>query len=296
MGQVVERVLANLRPGAGEKEISLSCVIPADLPPALADGNQIHQVVTNLVSNAINYTSAGGQVRVSAGFWRWGWEGWQVSGDVPTPGQLNVNPPDGTWVVFCVADTGKGIPPEDLSRIFERFFRGQAELSKVPGTGLGLSIVKGIVDLHDGHIFVNSQPGEGSTFTVLLPVYREPQRPLILVADDERDLHPLLEEFLRMADFDVDHAFNGQEALARVATQPPDLLVLDLKMPELNGYGVIRALRASDTTSDLPILVLTSWAEDQGREVLRLGANEFLTKPFSGEVVIDVIRRLLKLP
>jgi len=296
VGQVVERVLESLRPVAEEKELTLSCMIPTDLLPALADGNQIHQVVTNLVSNAINYTSTGGQVQVSTGLWRWGREGWQVSGSAPTPGQLKVDPPEGTWVVLCVADTGKGIPPEDLPRIFERFFRGQAELSEIPGTGLGLSIVKGIVDLHDGHIFVNSQLGEGSTLTVLLPAYRVPERPLILIADDERDLHTLLDGFLQTAGFDTVHAFDGREALARIAAQPPDLLLLDLKMPELDGCGVVRALRASDATVDLPILVLTSWAEEQGREVLRLGANEFLTKPFSGEVVIDVIQRLLKLP
>ncbi|OQY25800.1 MAG: hypothetical protein B6I34_01525 [Anaerolineaceae bacterium 4572_32.1] len=296
LNEVVEQVLLSLRPGAEKKEMTLTCSLPDDLPPALADSRQIQQVVTNLLSNAINYTPAGGQVQISTGVWRREGELWQVSGPVPSPEQLNADLSEGTWVVFSVADTGKGISAQDLPRLFERFFRGEAERSLVPGTGLGLAITREIIDLHNGHILVSSQPGKGSTFTVLLPVYQEPRRPLILFADDEKDIHPILSEFLKMAGFNMDHAFNGKEALERIAARPPDLLLLDLNMPVLNGYDVIRAVRADQTTADLPILVLTSWTKDRGQDALRLGANEFLTKPFSGDVVIDVIRRLLETP
>ncbi len=294
VGRVVEQVLSSLRPRAEEKDIVLSSALLPDLPPALADGNQIHQVATNLIANAINYTPAGGKIEVTVGLWHRNGKDWQVSGSGPTPEQLNINPPDGTWVVLCVADTGKGISAEDMPRIFERFFRGQAERSKVPGTGLGLSIVKEIIDLHEGHIFVTSQPGEGATFAVLLSAYPGPRPPLILIAEDEPDIHHVLEALLQSAGFDVDHAFNGQEALTHIEAHPPDLLLLDLGMPELDGYDVIRNLRANETTAHLPILVLTSWTEHQAKKALHLGANDFLTKPFSVDVVMDVIQRLLK--
>jgi NtrC-family two-component system sensor histidine kinase KinB len=170
LNEVVERVQLSLHPRAEEHKIALGCATFPDLPPTFADGDQIQQVVTNLLSNAINYTPAGGQVCVSTGVWHLNQEGWQVSGEVPPPGRLNVEPPGARWAVLCVADTGKGISADDLPRIFDRFFRGQAEHSEVPGTGLGLSIVKEILELHDGHVYVESQVGEGSTFVVLLPV------------------------------------------------------------------------------------------------------------------------------
>jgi CheY-like chemotaxis protein len=250
-------------------------------------------VITNLVTNAINYTPSGGEVKVATGLWQRDSEGWRVVGALPTPEQIDAEPPQGKWVALCVSDTGKGISAADLPRLFERFFRGEAERSDVPGTGLGLAIVKEIVDRHHGQIFVHSQVGRGTTFVVLLPPFQEGKRPLVLIAEDEEDIHLALENFLHWADMEVDHAFDGQEALEQIQARRPDLLLLDLNMPRLDGYQVIERVRADEATKDLPILVLTSWAHDRAERALDFGADEFLTKPFSGDVLIDVIRRLL---
>ncbi|MFZ5919161.1 MAG: response regulator [Chloroflexota bacterium] len=295
VGAVIQRVLTSLQLRAEKKQITLVHHVPSDLPKALADDSQIQRVITNLVTNAINYTPNGGQVTVNAGAWSQVEGNWQVSGCVPDPQQLSKEPSAGNWLVTCVSDTGRGISEADLPRLFERFFRGQAARSEVPGTGLGLSIVKEIMDLHGGHILIDSRVGQGSTFTVLLPLEETPDRPVVLIAEDEQDIHLALKGFLEWAGLAVDHAYDGQQALERITAHRPDLLLLDLNMPRLDGYQVIEALRSDEATADLPILVLTSWTHDRAQKALELGANEFLTKPFSGDVLVDVIRRMLGL-
>jgi signal transduction histidine kinase len=143
LNEVVEQVVAALQPRAEAAGLQLMCVLAHNLPPAYGDANQLAQVITNLVVNALNYTPEG-YVRVS------------------THAQSD-------QVCLRVADSGSGIAPEDLPHVFERFYRGQrVPKNDIPGTGLGLSIVKEIVELHSGRIEVDSQLGQGTTFTVQL--------------------------------------------------------------------------------------------------------------------------------
>ncbi len=143
LNEVVEQVVAALQPRAEAAGLQLTCELARNLPPAYGDANQLAQVITNLVANALNYTQAG-YVRIS------------------TRAQSD-------QVCLCVTDSGSGIDPEDLPHLFERFYRGQRVIKNdVPGTGLGLAIVKEIVDLHAGRIEVDSRPGQGTTFTVQL--------------------------------------------------------------------------------------------------------------------------------
>jgi two-component system, OmpR family, sensor histidine kinase BaeS len=142
---VVEQVVLAYQPRAEADGLLLTFEPASPLPPVRADANQVAQVVTNLIANALSYTEVG-YVQVST----------YVEND---------------YVCLCVADSGSGIAPDDLPHVFERFYRGQHVLKNdVPGTGLGLSIVKEIVDLHEGRIEVDSQPDHGTTFRVWLPV------------------------------------------------------------------------------------------------------------------------------
>ena len=146
IGPLLADLLDNLEPVAAAKEIALTAEIAPDLPLMPADADRIRQVFVNLLSNALQFTPAGGKVQVRA--WR-------------EPGELRVQ----------VADTGPGIAPEDLPHIFDRFFRGDRSRSRATGgSGLGLAIVRNLVELHHGRISVESQPGRGSCFTVVLPL------------------------------------------------------------------------------------------------------------------------------
>jgi len=144
LNEVVEQVVLAHQPRAEADGLLLTFEPTSPLPPVRADANQLAQVVTNLIANALSYTSAG-TVRVST----------YAEND---------------QVCLSVADSGSGIAPEDLPHLYERFYRGQHVLKNdVPGTGLGLAIVKEIVDLHEGRIEVDSQPDKGTTFRVWLP-------------------------------------------------------------------------------------------------------------------------------
>jgi two-component system phosphate regulon sensor histidine kinase PhoR len=162
---VVRPPVERLSPQAERADLQLTIDLSPDLPPVLADAERLQQVVTNLVHNAIKFTPAGGQVRVSG-------SRFQVSSNgIIQPETLNLRLETlapGEWVLIAVQDTGVGIPADDLPRIFERFYKADRARSG-GGTGLGLSIAKHIVQAHDGHIWADSVEGRGSTFYVALP-------------------------------------------------------------------------------------------------------------------------------
>jgi signal transduction histidine kinase len=144
---IVEAVIEQLTTVAAQLEVTLSNEVRHDLPDVYCDGQRIEQVLTNLITNAIKFTSLGGQVIISA----------EAGSD--------------NRVSFCVADTGQGIPPEALTRIFDKFFQVQSSTeTRTTGTGLGLAIVRHIVELHGGEVGIESTPGKGSRFYFSLPI------------------------------------------------------------------------------------------------------------------------------
>lgn len=298
IAEIVESVLSIHQPRAESKAIDLRAQVTPSLPLIEADRNQLVQMLTNLVSNALNYTMEGGQVWVSA-FQVQVRQG--IAYPVEDKGETLKLPlgrvRDGMWIALSVSDTGIGIPEEDRERIFDRFYRGKVEDLGIPGTGLGLPIVKEILEMHNGHIFVESEEGVGSTFTVLLPVPKviPAKQPLVLVADDDPMIGEIVGRFLSTAEFQVEVVRDGLEAMNRINSLKPDLLVLDLSMPGMDGYQVLKRLRSDPQTHGLPVLVLSGWEEARGERAITLGANDFLTKPFSGKVLADVVRRLLNL-
>ncbi|MFZ5916730.1 MAG: response regulator [Chloroflexota bacterium] len=280
---VVQDVAESMRPQIEGKGLTLRLDIPEQLPQVHGDRDRLVQVLTNLVGNAYHYTPEG-----------------QVSiGISEMTGALRVD----------VADTGIGITADDQSRIWDRFFRASHPVvEKAAGTGLGLSIVKMFVEMHGGRIWVNSEPGRGSTFTFILPTIDsqgptllppEP-KPLpralgdqktILVVEDEPDISALIRYQLQSCGYRVLTAALGDEALAKARAEKPDLITLDILLPDRDGFDVLRELKAMPETANIPVLIL-SIIQDQ-ESGFRLGAVDFLSKPIDEPRLIETIHTIL---
>jgi two-component system cell cycle sensor histidine kinase/response regulator CckA len=198
--------------------------------------------------------------------------------------------PPGRYVRLTVSDTGCGIPPERLSRIFEPFFS-----TKPSGTGLGLSTVYGIIKQSGGFVTVSSAPGDGSTFSVYLPAVAAstasvPKLPekiarsyqgsgTILLVDDEDSLREAAREYLELSGYKVLTARDGQEAVevTQACREKIDLLVSDLTMPRLSGLRLVEHVR--ETMPSTKILVISGYANDD--KIRMVEAESFLQKPFS---------------
>ncbi|MBI2081122.1 MAG: GAF domain-containing protein [candidate division NC10 bacterium] len=275
LGEALEVV----RGQAMRKAITLTLEAGDDLPVLTADPGKFRQVCLNLLSNAVKFTPDGGRVAVTAR-------------------AATLDGPQGAvaGVEVTVADTGIGIEAADQERIFREFEQVDGSYArKYPGTGLGLALTRKLVEMHGGTIRVESAgPGRGATFRVRLPLRPPVLEGEILLVDDDADLlQGLTETFTRLG-YGVRAARDGEEALAAVAAVPPDCLVLDLHLPRVNGLQVLRALRERPATREIPVVALTGWGEQEGREALRLGAQEFLTKPVSPSVLAATVDRLMQ--
>jgi CheY-like chemotaxis protein len=210
-------------------------------------------------------------------------------------------------VRLTVTDTGHGIPPEIQERIFDPFFTTKEQ---GVGTGLGLSVVHGIVQRHGGAIEVQSAPGQGTTFTVLLPELERTVEPLgataedlprgsetVLVVDDEPSLTRVIRQLLERLGYTVACCGSGAEALEtfrrRLENQPFDLVITDMTMPRMTGMTLARELLA--LRPGLPILIATGFSEKLNpTEAARLGVRGILMKPFNARELARVVRRALE--
>lgn len=275
-----------LAPLAARKRLDLALDMPPDLPMVLGDRDRLVQVFLNLVGNAVKFTASGG-IRVAA---------------TTENGHIRVT----------VADTGPGIDPRDQERVFEKFRQVGDTLTEKPrGTGLGLSICRQIVERHGGRIWVESQPGEGSTFIFTLPalgrtgeedkaacplpralvVDERPHRGRILVVDDDPAARLYLETILSAAGYSVALARDGGEALALATGWPPDCITMDLRLPGMDGEEVIRLLRSVESTRHIPILVISV---DSRQRLTGVGADAAMGKPVDREALLDTVRGLLE--
>lgn len=274
--EVVDQVVTALQPRAQNKNLTLTVGVPTDLPPVWGDPTRVAQILTNLISNAIQYTPPGGRITVSA----------QVNGDM-----LEVS----------VADTGIGISKEDQKKIFDRFFRANDPLvQETPGTGLGLPITASLVQMHGGQIWVESELGEGSTFTFTLPLAAArplpppaaPPRALsVLVVEDDKDIANLLRIYLERDGHQVLVAHRGEEALRLAQEAHPGLITLDIMLPDMDGFTLLERLKKDHRTADIPVVVI-SVVPDRERG-LQLGAMDYLNKPVEEERLMEVVRRVL---
>ena len=279
MAALLERLSVSFRPQVEGKRQSLTLDIPADLPPVQGDAERLTQIFANLISNAHKYTPAGGRVTVSA----------EAHGD---------------RVRVRVSDTGIGLSPDEQEKLFTRFYRAQNRATQeVGGTGLGLAITRSLVELHGGTIEVESAPGVGSTFTVLLP--QAPARPAaageatgdehadgrILIVEDEPDIAQLLRRYLERAGYAVRIAADAATALHMAREMAFDLVTLDVILPDADGFTVLEWLKSDPKTAAIPVIMLSMVPDEgQGRS---LGAVDYLVKPIREDALLQRISRLL---
>ena len=198
--------------------------------------------------------------------------------------------------VIRIADEGAGLSPEDLGRLFGRFQRLSAKpTAGESSTGLGLSIVKRIIDMHGGEVTADSAgPGQGSTFTVTLPRDRDvmTQSPHIIIVDDEAPAREMVGDYLKMHGFTVTLCDGGKSLRSAIETSVPDLVVLDLNMPEEDGLSIIRDLKSR---INVPVIMLTATASPIDRVVgLELGADDYVAKPCELRELMARIRSVLR--
>ncbi|HEY9794033.1 MAG TPA: PAS domain S-box protein [Leptolyngbyaceae cyanobacterium] len=243
-----------------------------------ADRDRIIQTLTNLLSNAIKFSHAGGTVWLSAEVGNGDKGDNKDSGDkdkdISSPFPIPHCPlsPEGApsspfpspYITFQVKDQGRGIPADKLETIFERFQQVDASDSRHhDGTGLGLAICRSIVQQHGGHIWAESTVGEGSTFYFTLPILREElsspasdsNHPLVLVCDDDPSCRTVLQNLLEAQNYQVVPVASGQEAVEQAAALQPNVILLDLLMPGMNGWEVMALLKERADTKEIPIVI-----------------------------------------
>jgi PAS domain S-box-containing protein len=245
----------------------------ADRQPMEADPDRILQVLTNLLSNAIKFSPPGAEVTV------------------------NVTR-EGPEVVFRVRDQGRGIPADRLESIFERFQQvDSSDAREKGGTGLGLAICRSIVQQHGGRIWVESDPGEGSTFTFTLPGALEPRPvpvaddgdgPLVLVCDDDPSIVQVVEEILQGWGYRTVGVTDGDSAVREATRLHPDAILLDMMMPGMTGSDTLTALRQRPDTRSIPVVILSALKPmprvQRAREVV-----DWVEKPFEEQGLLHAL-------
>jgi signal transduction histidine kinase len=275
VGSALEWATAMVRERAGLHAIALTVSVAVDVGMVETDELKFKQVLLNLLSNAVKFTPEGGSVAIGA--YR-----------------------EGTELHVTVTDTGIGVPPEDQERIFESFQQGRRGPSKEEGTGLGLTLSRRIVNLMGGRMWLVSTPGAGSTFGFSIPCPPLPadevaspggdDTPVIVLVDDDRASLDLLAAYLDGSPTRVLRARDGVEALELIRRVLPAAVVLDIRLPRLDGWQVMAELKADPVTSAIPV-VIASVVDDRSRG-LALGAYEFLLKPVRRDELVDALRRL----
>jgi PAS domain S-box-containing protein len=273
-------------PKAENKKIKLICETGLSDSGALVitDSTKLIQILTNLINNALKFTDKG-YIKV----------------------RYMVNE---KFLEFCVSDTGIGIPQEYHIRIFDRFYQVQyADTRIYEGTGLGLSISKAYVDLMGGKIWLESEPGKGTSFYFSIPYEKsEPaaevaskikiskklelktKRTILIAEDIESNFH-LLEYYLSDSNFEILKAENGKEAVEiALAKKNIDLILMDIKMPVMDGYTATSLIRKANIT--IPIIAQTAYADDRDRQI-ECGFNGFISKPFDKKNLLKVLAEFM---
>ena len=301
---------------AEEKDIDFQLDFPEQGKLAWIDTNKIDKIVFNLLSNAFKFTPEGGTIRFSVKL---------IKRTPRTPDEL-------TDLIISVSDSGKGIKEEMLDKVFDRFFHVEDESTRNVGSGIGLAYVKSLVILMKGAISVDSIVNKGTIFTVKLPVSKEDfnsneiniepiqyqasvrmpeiihevkgkgeavnlealsSKPMILLVEDNPDLVDFLKTTLDVK-YQVSTASNGREALEKLDTITPDLIISDVVMPEMDGMELTTRVKSDLKISHIPIILLTSKSSAASKlEGMRSGADYYVEKPFYPEILEQNIENIL---
>ncbi|HKQ64343.1 MAG TPA: ATP-binding protein [Methylomirabilota bacterium] len=322
LGAFTANLAGVFRSAIEQAGLKLEVRCPAGLEPVYVDHGMWEKIVLNLLSNAFKFTFEGG---------------------------ISIELADqGSSVMLMVRDTGIGIAPADVARVFDRFHRVENARARThEGSGIGLALVQELVRLHGGEVRLDSAPGRGSTFTVTIPrgqahlppdriasestsstesvggrsfvedalgwlpnteqtvdvlaaraepmVTTGPHRSRIVLADDNADMRQYVTRLLR-EHWDVEAVGDGRAALAALRARPADLVLTDVMMPGLDGFGLLRALRDDPALRDTPVILLSARAGEESRvEGLAAGADDYVIKPFSARELVARVESHLKM-
>lgn len=282
---VISDISVTIAPLMDKNANTLTVNCPADLGTIDADLTKIRQIIFNLLSNAAKFTTNG-----------------QITLDVSRQ-----STPSGDWIFAKVSDTGIGMTPAQLDNLFQDFSQADASTTrKYGGTGLGLSISRRFAQMMEGDITVESEYGKGTTFTLQLPAKASlpeaapiviESQPIaspsgsntILVIDDDAAVRDLMLRRLASEDFRVETAASGQEGLQRARELQPDVIILDVMMPGMDGWAVLTQLKADPELALIPVVMMTM-VNDKSMG-FSLGASEYLTKPVEREQLVGILRK-----
>lgn len=290
MRSLVQEVLGTVRPLMEKNENTLRADVAPDLPIVHLDLTKVRQILFNLISNASKFTRKGTITM--------------------TVGSLQASGTDEAKIVFKISDTGIGLSEEQKGRLFKEFSQADSSTTrKYGGTGLGLAITKRFVEMMSGEIEVESVPGQGTTFTVILPKRIEsplpapmtpgkPQEKLsspgpadtsVLVVDDDPSVRDLLMRYLSKEGYFVECVSSGDEGLTRARELLPMAIILDVMMPHKDGWAVLQEIKADSLLKSIPVIMYTM--VDEKNFGLAIGASEYLIKPVSKEKILQVLEK-----
>lgn len=346
--ELVKQFVQSFESLAKRKAIKLEFNTKIDNHISLFDADKIEKILNNLISNAFKFTPEGGKIEVLVSLRSRQWEDSSVDEGVETTKQSQENDTshkglsltntrdrndNNGFIQIIVSDTGIGIPTDRLDKIFDRFYQVDDSINRDDeGTGIGLALTKELVELHEGRITVQSEIGNGTIFSVHLPiiesetgeiklekdkekskkpVYKEPideedtknlnslssvsdyRFPIILVVEDNPDMRTYIYGHLK-SEYQISEAENGLIGYEKAKEIIPDLIISDVMMPELDGYKLCEKLKIDERTSHIPVILLTARADTKDKiEGLETGADDYLTKPFEAQELKVRIRNLI---
>ena len=267
--------------------IRIETHLAPNMPPALVDAEQVQMVLEKLISNAIKFSTRGSSVRIDVG-------------------PVKADP---RFLQFAVQDFGKGIPSEAQNRIFEKFEQAESVMTREhQGPGLGLAICRGVVEGHGGQIGVKSEPGKGSTFYASLPAapateiptpfaavhptlppQTSPPHLLVMVVEDDADTRNVIARMLQSQGHFVMEISSGHQVPDLAQRHRPEVIILDLLMPDIDGLEVLRKLKADAKTRRIPVIGI-SVSDESLSQVLQLGAAQFIQKPLEPDTLLRAVQ------
>jgi CheY-like chemotaxis protein len=282
---VIQQAVEASRPLIEAAHHTLHVTLPDESVYLYSDPARLAQVFGNLLNNSTKYTNPGGQIWIDA-------------------------VRDGQQAVVTVADNGMGLAPDTLEKIFDMFTQLDSSLEHSQGgLGIGLTLVRRLVQMHGGSIEARSAgPGRGSQFVVRLPVATTagipavPRHPIddgqavkrrILIVDDNRDAAKSLQMLLNIVGHDTLTTYDGETAINAIQELQPDVVLLDLGLPVIDGYEVARRVRAQRWGHDIVLIALTGWGQDEDRQrSMAAGFNGHLVKPVEYQVLTELLNSL----
>ncbi|MFK5969841.1 MAG: ATP-binding protein [Candidatus Marithrix sp.] len=280
---ICQESLQLVKPAAAKKQIKLQTAYDGFVTIVQADKRGLKQILVNLLTNAVKFTPQGGQIKL------------EIIGDESNG-----------IVKFNVIDTGIGISEAEIEYLFQPFVQLDGGLSRQQeGTGLGLSLVYKLTELHGGGVQVESEVGKGSCFSITLPWQKinnivanlsdiPNTNKLILVAEDNESNIIGIQTSLQAKGYQVVIAHNGIEAIKLTREKRPNLIIMDIQMPEMDGIEAIKHIQADSNLADIPIIALTTLAMPRDRErCLEAGANEYFSKPVNIKKLLIAIKTQL---